>query len=209
MKDVINSQVVKSQALFIDDRDELRRKIEALKELGLKISFTQGVFDMFHTGHSRYLDEAKHHGDWLIVAVDTDELVKSRKGPDRPFDPETERFEVVRSLRSVDIVVPKTVSEHQHDLLKLIHPDVFVISMSTGPEIQADTREFETMCGKVVNLERRSSTTTTAKLLKLKKDSGLELKNLIDEVIDDYLAGDLDSEIFKKLKDQHQERTGT
>lgn len=186
MNNVIK-KIAEDSAIFVKDREELKRKVNALKELGVKISFTQGVFDMYHTGHLRYLYKAKEQGDFLIVAVDTDALVRERKGPDRPFDSEDERFETIMALRPVDLVVPKDVGEHPHDLLKLIRPDVFVISMSTGPEIQDDIKKFEEMCGEVVNLPRQSSTTTTAKLLRLKKDSGKELGQKIVDVIDNYL----------------------
>jgi rfaE bifunctional protein nucleotidyltransferase chain/domain len=186
MKQVLDN--VRQLARFIKCRKELKKIVEALKSLDVKIVFTQGAYDWIHPGHAKYLAEAKARGDFLIVAIDDDELVRSRKGPGRPFDSEEERYTMVRYFRSVDLVVPKGVNEHPHDLLKLINPDVFVISRTTGDEIQKDVEEFKTMCGEVVNLPPQSSNTTTAKIRRMKIDSGSELKELINSAIDQYLA---------------------
>ncbi len=175
------------EALFISDYDELKRKIKALKELGLKIVMTQGVWDMFHTGHTRYFREAKARGDVLVVAIDDDDLTKKRKGPDRPFDPESERFEVVRSVRTVDIVTVKRATDHKFDVIDVVEPDVLVVSMSTGPEVQNDLEELRKHCGELVNLPRQSSTSTTAKFRKLKIDVGKTLKDRLNKVVEDFL----------------------
>jgi rfaE bifunctional protein nucleotidyltransferase chain/domain len=179
-----------SMAKFIESHEDLKKVIEGLKTLGYKIVLTQGVYDMFHTGHLRYFQKAKEQGDILVVAVDTDELTRKRKGPDRPFDNEEERFEVVRSIRTVDIVVPKTVDEDKHDVIKAVNPDVLVVSMSTGPEIQDELEELGKLCGRIENLPHQSSTTTTAKFSKLKKDTGGELAKAIQETIKEFLEED-------------------
>ena len=194
---------VESRSMFITDRQELKRKVDALRELGNKIVLTQGAYDMIHTGHLRYLEKAKSQGDVLIVAIDTDELVKARKGEDRPFDPEVERFETISRLRGVDIVVPKTLQEDKHDIIKLINPDIFVISRSTGPEIQKDEEEFGAMCGGVVNLEPQSSNSTTAKFRKLKAGHGKELKEKLNGVIDEFInGGDSEDSDTEKEKEE-------
>ena len=183
MQNLLLSLAMQEQALFIQDREELKRKVEAYREFGATIVLTQGVYDMFHNGHTRYFRQAKSFGHVLIVAVDTDELTKKLKGDDRPFDPEEERFEVVRSQRTVDLVVPKGVDEHKHDIIKLISPDVLVVSLSTGPSIQNDIDELSQMCGELKNLPRQSSTTTTAKLRKLRIETAKEMKKAIDDTI--------------------------
>jgi len=183
----IKVTTMEPRALIINDREELSRKVSALKELGNVIVLTQGAYDMIHTGHLRYLEKAKYHGDILIVAIDTDELVKHRKGEDRPFDPEDERFETISRLRGVDIIISKTLQEDKHDIIKLIHPDVFIISRSTGEEIQADIEEFGKMCGEVINLEPQSSNSTTAKFRKLRSGHFKGLKEAINKLFDNYL----------------------
>jgi len=69
-----------------------------------KIGYTQGVFDMFHIGHLNLLNNAKAHCDYLIVGVNSDELVKSYKHK-TPVICEAERAEIVRNIRAVDEVV--------------------------------------------------------------------------------------------------------
>lgn len=149
--------------LFIADQDELLRKIEGHRNLDHKIVLTSGVYDRWHTGHIRYLAKARDHGDILIVALDTDELVRKRKGAGRPFDPFEERKEAVASHWAVDIVTPLDVNPDPAYLLKLIKPDVFVISKTTGPEIQAHIDMFKDFADEVVNLPPQSSESTTAK----------------------------------------------
>lgn len=167
-----------SLAPFIPDYNELGQMVQALRIMKQTIVLTQGTWDMFHTGHIRYLEKAKQAGDILIVAVDSDRMTKERKGPKRPFDPEEERIAVIRSLRSVDIVTFKDNNDDKLDTLRVVRPDIFVVSMSTGPEIQDDIDKFKEFAGEVVNLPPQSSTTTTAKFRRLQND-------LLDEFEED------------------------
>jgi rfaE bifunctional protein nucleotidyltransferase chain/domain len=178
-------------APYVPDYSELAKLVEGLRVMKQKIVLTQGTWDMFHTGHIRYLEKAKQAGDVLIVAVDSDRMTKERKGPKRPFDSEEERISVIRSLRSVDIVTFKDNNDDKHDTLRVVRPDVFVVSMSTGPEIQDDLKKFEEYAGEVLNLPQQSSTTTTAKFRRLQSD-------LLDE-----FEGDL-NDLIKNFKEKLQ-----
>ncbi len=73
---------------------------------GERLVFTNGVFDLLHIGHARYLAQARALGDALIVAVNADESVKSFKGDLRPVVPQAERMELLAALACVDYVVP-------------------------------------------------------------------------------------------------------
>src|SRR5271170_3759395 len=95
---------------FVPDYKRLRKLVEHCKGIGLKVVLTQGTYDMVHIGHARYFEEAKKHGDLLVVGVDSDEKVRARKGPERPVVPESERLEMVAHLRPVDIVVLKPIN---------------------------------------------------------------------------------------------------
>jgi rfaE bifunctional protein nucleotidyltransferase chain/domain len=173
---------------FIEDYEELSRQVKALKALGHKIVLTQGTYDMFHTGHTRYLRKGRDEGEVLIVAVDDDALTKARKGEDRPFDEESERYEMLRNLRSVNVVVPKRLGDHRYDVIKAVEPDVLVVSMSTGPEIQNEINELKKLCGELINIPPQSSNSTTAKLRRLKKDGGKELAEKITKTIEGYFG---------------------
>src|SRR6187401_2416409 len=79
--------------------------IDRLRAEAKTVVFTNGVFDLLHPGHVRYLREARRLGDALIVGVNSDRSVRANKGPDRPLTPEAERAEVLSSLGCVDLAV--------------------------------------------------------------------------------------------------------
>lgn len=105
--------------------DRLRLVARVAIERGRKrrIVLANGCFDFFHVGHIRYLSGAKALGDWLIVAVNSDEQVRRLKGANRPLMPERERAEIVSALRFVDYVTifPEPTVE---ELIRAIRPDV-------------------------------------------------------------------------------------
>lgn len=91
---------------------------------GKKLVLTNGCFDLLHTGHVRYLEEARRCGDALIVAVNSDDSVRELKGPERPLNGEQDRAEVLSSLRCVDHVTifsGKRVTE----VIRLLKPAVY------------------------------------------------------------------------------------
>lgn len=104
-------------------RDALASWVAAERAAGKSIAFANGVFDLLHVGHVRYLEGAAIEADRLVVAVNADSSVRALKGPDRPVLPEHDRAELVAALRCVDAVVvfdEATVTP----LLELLKPDV-------------------------------------------------------------------------------------
>jgi rfaE bifunctional protein nucleotidyltransferase chain/domain len=89
----------------IVSREELRRLCARERDSSHRIVFANGAFDLLHAGHVRYLEAAKAEGDWLVVGVNSDQSVRSSKGPSRPIVPESERAEIVAALACVDAVV--------------------------------------------------------------------------------------------------------
>ena len=79
--------------------------VERLRAAGRTIVFTNGVFDLLHVGHLRYLQHARGLGDALIVGLNSDRSVRHIKGPDRPLTAEAERAEILEALACVDAVV--------------------------------------------------------------------------------------------------------
>lgn len=106
-------------------REELKKIVENLKKQGRKIVTTNGVFDILHIGHIRYLQEAKKLGDILIVAVNSDNSVKKIKGPKRPLNNENDRAEALAALECVDYV---TIFKEDNPikLLEAIKPNIHV-----------------------------------------------------------------------------------
>lgn len=149
---------------FIPELKELKRVVGDLKHMGYRIVLTQGVYDMIHEGHARYLEKALSYGDILVVGVDSDELTRRRKGPNRPVVPEAERLQMLAHLRSVSIL---TLREAKHGLGKLIEtvqPDVLITSKSTKDFGKKETMEYKKYCGRIVTLPPQAATSTTARV---------------------------------------------
>lgn len=118
-------------------RDELRQR-------GLRVVLTNGHFDLLHTGHIRYLAQARELGDILIVGINDDATTRSRKGPRRPILPEDERAELVAALACVDYTV--IFSEPTADrLISLVQPDIYV----KGGDYTVDPRGSGTLLPEV------------------------------------------------------------
>ncbi|MCA9752604.1 MAG: adenylyltransferase/cytidyltransferase family protein [Gemmatimonadetes bacterium] len=113
---------------------EARREVEAAKAAGRTVVLANGIFDLFHVGHVRYLEGAAAEGDYLVVAVNGDACARELKGPGRPFLPAAERAEIVAALRCVDRVV---VFEERDviSVLRALRPDVH----AKGTDYTADT----------------------------------------------------------------------
>ena len=120
---------------------------------------------MVHVGHARYLENAKKHGDLLIVGVDEDKKVRHRKGPDRPVVPEDERLEMLTHLRCVDVVFLKQLNDPKWSLIKTVRPDVLIATKETYT--RAKIKELKKYCGDVIVLEPKATTSTSAKIRRL------------------------------------------
>jgi rfaE bifunctional protein nucleotidyltransferase chain/domain len=118
---------------------------------GGRVVFTNGVFDLLHPGHVRYLSDARALGDALIVGVNSDRSVRTNKGPGRPITPEVERAELLASLRSVDAV---TVFDEDtpHALITAVQPDVLVKGADWGPDNIVGREVVEARGGTVVRV---------------------------------------------------------
>ena len=99
--------------------------VEAAKASGKRVAFTNGVFDVLHVGHVRYLEEARALGDALIVGLNSDTSTRAIKGEGRPIVRQAEREELLLALRCVDAVV--VFDEPTADaVLEALRPDVYV-----------------------------------------------------------------------------------
>lgn len=127
-------------------RKELLNLLEGERKKGAKIVFTNGCFDLIHAGHIRYLEEAKHLGNILVVGLNSDKSV-ARLKPGRPINPEAQRAEVLSALFMVDFVVPFD-EDTPYELIKLLRPDVLVKGGDwkkdeiVGSDIVPDTRSL-------------------------------------------------------------------
>jgi rfaE bifunctional protein nucleotidyltransferase chain/domain len=148
---------------------ELRPLLGILQATGKKIVFTNGCFDLIHTGHTRYLAKAKSFGDILIVAVNSDSSVRMIKGEKRPINTQAERAETLAALESVDFV---TIFDEPdpHKIISDLKPDVLVKGGDWPIEKIIGRDIVEARGGKVVNVpyvEGASTTGIIEKILKL------------------------------------------
>jgi rfaE bifunctional protein nucleotidyltransferase chain/domain len=99
--------------------------VERLRGDGKTIVFTNGVYDLIHPGHIRYLQAARALGDALIVGVNSDRSVRANKGPSRPVNPEAERAEVIAALSCVDAAIVFD-EDTPYEIISRLQPDVLV-----------------------------------------------------------------------------------
>jgi rfaE bifunctional protein nucleotidyltransferase chain/domain len=144
----------------VKNHDELREIVEDLKAAGKKIVFTNGCFDIMHTGHARYLQLAKSYGDVLIVAVNSDESVRRIKGPKRPILPQAERAEMLASLAVVDYVTVFEEEDPSRVIAELM-PDVLVKGGDWAVEEIVGRDIVETNGGKVYSIPYIEGASTT------------------------------------------------
>ena len=123
--------------------------------------FTNGVFDILHPGHVRYLRDARALGDLLIVGVNSDRSVKAlNKAPGRPINPETERAEVLSALASVDAVAIFD-EETPHEIISALQPDILVKGADWGENAIVGRDVVEARGGRVVRIELAKGYSTT------------------------------------------------
>ncbi len=129
--------------------EEAARRAADLRVRGGKLALANGVFDLLHVGHVRYLEAARALADLLVVAVNSDASVKQNRGPGLPLVPEAERAEVVAALAAVDLVVvfaEKEVSE----IIRALRPDLHVKGTDYREATVPERALVESLGGRVV-----------------------------------------------------------
>jgi D-glycero-beta-D-manno-heptose 1-phosphate adenylyltransferase len=176
---------------FVPDYDRIAEIVAALRVLGLRVVLTSGTFDILHEGHSMYLEAARGFGDFLIVGVDSDEKVRTRKGPWRPAVPELERLRMVTHQRGVGLVTLKQLNEPRWSLINAVQPDVLVATADTyTPDEIADLEAKH--CGRVEVLERMATVSTSARLRLLQLGLGERMSQRLSERLPDLLQDVID-----------------
>ena len=138
---------------------------EELGRQGKRVVFTNGVFDILHPGHVRYLQTARSHGDALIVAINSDRSVRAIKGPERPIHPEHERAEVITALAVVDAAVIFD-EDTPHDIITALQPDVLVKGADWAHDAIVGRDIVEARGGVVVRIPVEEGHSTTNLLMK-------------------------------------------
>jgi D-beta-D-heptose 7-phosphate kinase/D-beta-D-heptose 1-phosphate adenosyltransferase len=135
---------------------------------GAVIVFTNGVFDLLHPGHVRYLTEARRLGDLLIVGLNSDASVRRNKGPHRPINPEGERAEVLAALACVDAVVIFD-EDTPAEIVGALQPDVLVKGADWPADQIVGRDTVEGRGGRVIRIALEQGHSTTAILERIKR----------------------------------------
>jgi len=152
--------------LRLDDLPRLRAEASAA---GRTIALANGVFDLFHVGHLRYLQGAKAEADLLVVAVNSDASTRANKGPSRPLVPEGERAEIVEGLACVDHVVLFD-SKDVVPVIRLLRPDVQVKGTDYTPDTIPEASEVRSYGGRVAVAGDPKEHSTTELLARLEAE---------------------------------------
>jgi D-beta-D-heptose 7-phosphate kinase/D-beta-D-heptose 1-phosphate adenosyltransferase len=139
---------------------------ERERRSGRRVVFTNGVFDLLHPGHIRYLRAARAEGDVLIVGLNSDRSVRAIKGPSRPITPEHERAEILAALTFVDAVAIFD-EDTPAEIIRLVQPDVLVKGADWGPNNIVGRDTVEARGGRVVRMPIEEGWSTSALLKKL------------------------------------------
>jgi D-beta-D-heptose 7-phosphate kinase/D-beta-D-heptose 1-phosphate adenosyltransferase len=143
-------------------RDQAVSYAGRLRNEGRVVVFTNGVFDLLHPGHVRYLTEARQQGDALIVAINSDASARRlSKGPDRPLNPEHERAEVLAALAVVDAVVIFG-EDTPLEIVTALQPDVLVKGGDWAADAIVGRDVVEARGGKVVRIAIADGYSTSA-----------------------------------------------
>ena len=148
--------------------EQMLAERERMRAAGARLVFTNGVFDLLHVGHVRYIAQARTLGDALVVAVNSDRSVRQLKGPERPVFSQDERVEILAALRNVDyVVIFDNVSPRS--LISQLLPDVLV----KGGDYRLDQidgrEEVEAAGGTVITLPFVDGSSTTSLIQRMKK----------------------------------------
>jgi D-beta-D-heptose 7-phosphate kinase/D-beta-D-heptose 1-phosphate adenosyltransferase len=157
---ILPSATLAPEEKIVFDWRELEKPLAAWRTQGLRIGFTNGVFDLLHPGHVKVLSQARSLCDRLVVGLNSDASVKRLKGKDRPIQPEHARAEVLAALEAVDMVA---VFEQDTplELIKRVRPTVLVKGGDYRPNQVIGREVVEAQGGEVILVDLVHGFSTT------------------------------------------------
>ncbi|HYW35431.1 MAG TPA: D-glycero-beta-D-manno-heptose 1-phosphate adenylyltransferase [Balneolaceae bacterium] len=149
LNDLIHRRVASSQKIFYNG--EIKNRLHFWQNNKQKIVFTNGCFDIIHTGHIHLLEKAKEHGDKLVVGINTDESVRMLKGDDRPVNNLEDRIRILESITYVDAIIPFSEATPLR-LIQKIQPDVLVKGADYEESEIVGAKEVKARGGEIVRI---------------------------------------------------------
>ena len=153
---------------IILSREQLINERARLRDAGKKLVFTNGVFDILHVGHVRYLQQARELGDALVVAINGDASARELKGENRPLTNQSDRAEVLAALACVDYVSVFDELSPRALIAELL-PDVLVKGGDYSLDQIHGREEVEAAGGRVVSLRFVEGVSTSQIIERMKK----------------------------------------
>lgn len=149
---------------------DIEKFCEILRRSGKKIALTNGSFDLVHSGHVNYLNEAKKTADCLIVGINSDKSVKQYKSDKRPIVPQEQRALLIDNLKAVDYVVifEETTADN---LIEKVKPDIYVKGGDYTEDTLPETATVKKYGGKIKFIKMTQGCSTT---------------NIINKILDIY-----------------------
>jgi D-beta-D-heptose 7-phosphate kinase/D-beta-D-heptose 1-phosphate adenosyltransferase len=160
--------VVGGGDMHVLSREQAVALVARLRAEGKTVVFTNGVFDLLHPGHVRYLKAARSLGDALIVGLNADASVRRNKGPSRPLNPERERAEVLAALACVDAVVIFD-EDTPAEIIRALQPDILVKGADWPADQIVGRDTVEARGGRVVLVPVEQGYSTTSIVERVKR----------------------------------------
>lgn len=188
---------------LVTDHEKLRKISEGCHAQGQTRVLLQGVFDMLHYGHVKYMEIAASLGK-LFVGVDDDAMVRQNKGgKDRPFDTLEKRQQILAALEAVSYIIPHRADQPNTIIAEIVRPEIMVISKSSKQYAKGE-ETFEEMMrreyllpgyvGEIVVLDPQTADSTTEKMRILMKSGMREISDemmaAFKVILDKHLTGD-------------------
>jgi len=153
----------------ITSLSSLKRKVGRLKQDGKRIVFTNGCFDILHYGHTKYLQDARAKGDYLVVAVNSDSSIRNIKARNRPVVGQADRLRIIAALGCVDFVVLFKES-NPLKVIKALKPDILVKGSDWNKKRIVGADFVESYGGKVETINLVKGRSTSAIIEKIVRD---------------------------------------
>jgi D-glycero-beta-D-manno-heptose 1-phosphate adenylyltransferase len=151
--------------------EEIVVRREQWRAEGRTVALANGIFDLLHVGHVRYLEGARELADHLVVAVNSDASTRAYKGPDRPHIPEAERAEMVAALACTDLVLVFD-EPNVRGIIRALKPDVHVKGTDYTPESIPEADEVRAYGGRVAVAGDPKNHSTTELARRLRRERG-------------------------------------
>ena len=165
---VVVPRKVRSKDKVITDLKALAAILEGVRASGKTVVLTNGVFDLMHVGHVRYLEDARARGDFLVVAVNSDKITEKIKGKGYPINPCAERMELLSTLWFTDYITTFD-DETADDLIRTLQPDVYAKGTDYNTKTLPENKTLKELGIKPVFVGDKKSHATKKTVSKIRK----------------------------------------